>query len=234
MYADFECLLVPSGNGGTKHIPCGYAAIRVATNPGHNEELECYSEPGSPEDIVDHFLEYLEKQDKFAQEILSVNQPMNLTDEEEQTFQDASHCYVCGGHFVDDNLKKVRDHDHLTSKFRGAACNSCNLALKPRTGKSRFSGESGYFIPIFLHNASNYDFKLIVKYFSNRFASKEISVIASNTEIHRISDWQSPLFGLFQIFGNESRCPHSEPSEEWRGQVPNYKERVSRLIHGLS
>ena len=106
VYADFECLLVPSDNGGTKHIPCGYAAIRVATDPGRNGELECYSEPGSPEDIVDHFLEYLEKQDKFAQEILSVNQPMNLTDEEEQTFQDASHCYVCGGHFVGDKLKK--------------------------------------------------------------------------------------------------------------------------------
>ena len=67
----------------------------------------------------------------------------------------------------------------MSSEFRGAACNSCNLALKPRKGKSKFSG---YFIPIFLHNASNYDFKLIVKYFSNRFASKEISVIASNTE----------------------------------------------------
>ena len=79
MYADFECLLVPSDNGGTKHIPCGYAAIRVATDPGHNGELERYSEPGSPGNIVDHFLEYLEKQDKFAQEILSVNQSMQLT-----------------------------------------------------------------------------------------------------------------------------------------------------------
>ena len=32
-------------------------AIRVATDPGHNGDLECYSEPGSPEDIVDHFIE---------------------------------------------------------------------------------------------------------------------------------------------------------------------------------
>ena len=45
----------------------------------------------------------------------------------------------------------VRDHCHLTGKYRGAACNNCNLLA---TKKSQS------FIPIFLHNGSGYDFQL--------------------------------------------------------------------------
>jgi len=45
---------------------------------------------------------------------------------------------------------KVRDHCHLTGKFRGAAHNECNLQYRvPR------------FIPVFFHNVSRYDAHLL-------------------------------------------------------------------------
>ena len=47
---------------------------------------------------------------------------------------------------------KVRDHDHLTGKSRGAAHNICNINCKQR---------SYSFVPIFFHNFSGYDCHLI-------------------------------------------------------------------------
>ena len=44
------------------------------------------------------------------------------------------------------------DHCHITGKFRGPACNTCNLKFKtPR------------FLPVFFHNLTNYDLHLFIR-----------------------------------------------------------------------
>ena len=48
---------------------------------------------------------------------------------------------------------KVRDHDHYTGKFSGAAHNSCNLAYNFKN----------YRLPIFFHNQKGYDEHFIVR-----------------------------------------------------------------------
>ncbi|VVC27977.1 Ribonuclease H-like domain [Cinara cedri] len=53
---------------------------------------------------------------------------------------------------LEDNMKKAKDHNHLTGKYRGAAHSICNLNYKvPR------------FIPLFFHNLSGYDTHLFIK-----------------------------------------------------------------------
>ena len=47
---------------------------------------------------------------------------------------------------------KVRDHDHLTGKYRGAAHSICNINCEQK---------SSSFIPIFFHNVSGYDCHLV-------------------------------------------------------------------------
>ena len=57
---------------------------------------------------------------------------------------------------LEEENKKVHDHDHLTGKYRGPAHSICNLNYKvPRS------------IPIYFHNFSGYDAHLLVKEFGS-------------------------------------------------------------------
>ena len=50
-----------------------------------------------------------------------------MTEEDEETFQSSNEC--CGSEKrIDDQEKKVRDHCHITKKFRGAAHENLKLA----------------------------------------------------------------------------------------------------------
>ena len=52
-----------------------------------------------------------------------------MTAEEEEIFQLSNKCWICDKLFdlVDE---KVRDHCHISGKFRGAAHFSCKIILK--------------------------------------------------------------------------------------------------------
>ena len=71
-------------------------------------------------------------------------------------------------HFTKEN-NKVRDHCHVTGKYRGPACNKCNLQLKLT-----------HTIPVIFHNLKGYDSHLLLQELG-RF-KREINVIPNNTE----------------------------------------------------
>ena len=54
-----------------------------------------------------------------------------MTQEDEDNFKNATHCYLCEDKIDDsDHLQKglkVRDHCHMTGKYRGCAHGLCNL-----------------------------------------------------------------------------------------------------------
>ena len=60
-------------------------------------------------------------------EIRDKNKTIVLTREKEEHFQDAEKCCFWNRDLEDD---RVRDHDHYTGKYFGAAHNSCNLKAK--------------------------------------------------------------------------------------------------------
>lgn len=72
-----------------------------------------------------------------------------MTDEYMENFGASTLCHICGNTLARD---KVRDHDHLTGKYHGAAHNGCKLDFKvPK------------FVPIVFHNLSGYDAHFVVK-----------------------------------------------------------------------
>ncbi|CAC5358484.1 unnamed protein product [Mytilus coruscus] len=87
-----------------------------------------YSNPAN-DDLIDKFKAWV---DQFQERgsgfdfngIKSVQDKPILNKYEEDEFQEATECYICGKEFEENN--KVREHDHLSGKYRGAACQSCN------------------------------------------------------------------------------------------------------------
>ena len=51
-----------------------------------------------------------------------------IMSEEEEKFPSSNTCWICEK-LIDDDDGKVRDHCHVTGKFRGTAYWSCNMFL---------------------------------------------------------------------------------------------------------
>ena len=96
------------------------------------------------------------------------NQLMKLTKIDEENFRLALVCHICNKEFKE-NDKKVRDHCHISGKFRGAAHNICNRNFR-LTEK----------IPVIFHNLKGYDSHLIMQEIGK--FGKNINVIPNNME----------------------------------------------------
>ena len=69
--------------------------------------------------------------------------------EKEEKFQSSSICWICEK-LIDDDDEKVRDHCHVTVKFRGAAHWSYSINLQLTKN-----------VPVIFHNLKSYDKHLI-------------------------------------------------------------------------
>ena len=94
---------------------------------------------------------------------------MVITEEEQEQFDKASDCWICGEELKNDN--KVRDHCHYTGRYRGAAHNKCNLNYsKPKD------------VPVFFHNLSGYDSHLFIRSLASPNPKEYIECIPNNEE----------------------------------------------------
>ncbi|KAJ8949457.1 hypothetical protein NQ318_007558 [Aromia moschata] len=76
---------------------------------------------------------------------------MAISEIQQREFEISTNCHICEKPFeVDD--KKIRDHCHLTGKYRGPAHSSCNLNYK-----------NSFTVPVVFHNLTGYDSHLLIK-----------------------------------------------------------------------
>ena len=81
------------------------------------------------------------------------NKRLIMTSEDEEIHNNSHICWICKQEL---NMDKVRDHCHVTGKFRGAAHNECNINIRlPRK------------LPIIFHNLQGYDGHIIFKELNN-------------------------------------------------------------------
>ena len=78
------------------------------------------------------------------------NKNLVMSVDEEEKFQLANSCWICNKLF-DIGDEKVRDHCHITGKFRGGAHFSCNANLK--LSKK---------VPLIFHHLRGFDSHLIM------------------------------------------------------------------------
>ena len=53
------------------------------------------------------------------------NKNLTMSEKEEEQFQSSNTCWICKK-LIDHDYEKVRDHCHVTGKFRGTAHWDCN------------------------------------------------------------------------------------------------------------
>ena len=81
------------------------------------------------------------------------NERIHMTEHDNKSFNEATTCYLCEETFEKEGcLSKVRDHDHRTGAYRGAAHSKCNI--------NYFSNR---YLPVVFHNLSGYDSHFIIK-----------------------------------------------------------------------
>ena len=72
------------------------------------------------------FIEAILKEYEYCKKVIKKHFNKNLImSEEEEKIQLSNICWICEK-LIDDDDEKVRDHCHVTGKFRGAAHWSCN------------------------------------------------------------------------------------------------------------
>lgn len=118
------------------------------------------------DDVAGTFFDTLETHIKKIYKQFKFPKRMIFTDADKKDFASASVCHICEKEFAGEDVK-VRDHCHLSSKYRGAAHESCNLNYKiPK------------FFPVVFHNLSGYDSHLFIK----KLAGGKINCITNNEE----------------------------------------------------
>ena len=90
------------------------------------------------------------------------NKNLIMSEKEEEQFQSSNICWICEK-LIDDDDEKVRDHCHVTGKFRGSAHWSCNINLQ-LTKK----------VPVIFHNLRGDDSHLIFNELNKLYVKTEV------------------------------------------------------------
>ena len=169
IYADFEAITekVSQKKSHTeqyqKHTACGYGyKVVCCYDDKFSKPIKIYR----GEMTIHKFMKDMLAEVEYCQEVVKnhFTKPLEMTDEDEESFQRAKECNICKKPFGknkdgEKNIKKVkiknvkvRDHCHVTGKYRGAAHVSCNLNFQ-LTNK----------IPVVFHNLKGYDSHFIMQ-----------------------------------------------------------------------
>ncbi len=174
VYADFECLVKPLETEDKdpdksytvqyqSHVPSGFCyTIKCMDESVYPTKTVVKTASHEGEDMGKSFVETLTKDLTPIYEILKTSKPIIMPNSEKDQHKKSNSCYACGIKFntirVNEKTKKEEkvikcaDHCHITGKYRGAACDKCNLRMKVPM-----------FVPVIFHNLEGYDAHLFVK-----------------------------------------------------------------------
>ena len=89
--------------------------------------------------------EVIKLENKMASYFKNTKKDINMKQKDEEDYRNDNICRFCEKEILSD---KVRDHCHLTGKYRGPAHSKCNINVTQKQSN---------FIPFIFHNYSNYD-----------------------------------------------------------------------------
>ena len=158
IYTDFESILVPEDNGKQnpnesynskyqKHVACSYGYKLVCVDDKFSKPFKSYL----GEDAVYNFISRMIEKSKYCSDLMKKLSKLVMTKEDNEDFENSTKCWICDNDYVDGDVK-VRDHCHITGKYRGSAHRDFNINVK-----------LNHKIPVIFHNLNNYDSHLIMQ-----------------------------------------------------------------------
>ena len=177
IYADFECNVkrVKNSAGGDNasniekyqaQIPYSFAYKSVCVDDRFSWPVFLYRR----KNVVYRFIEKIPGEYDYRKKVIKkhFNKNLVMSEKDKQIFQLSNKCWICDKLFdVGDN--KVRDHCHITGKYRVSAHWNCNINLR-LTKK----------VPVIFHNLRGYDSHLIIEEIGKSDAG--VSVIPNGLE----------------------------------------------------
>ncbi|KAL7298974.1 hypothetical protein TKK_0008073 [Trichogramma kaykai] len=173
IYGDFECVLKPinESKAYTEHEPLSVGFyLKCNFNP-ELSEYRCYRKSNNDDKSPSEwFVEILQNVADKVLEFFDNPKDMIFMDIEKLAYDKAEICHICKDGFDDERNIKVRDHDHITGEFRGAAHCKCNINYKDKR-----------FVPVIFHNLSGYDSHLFIRKVAMGFPGR-VSVLPQTKE----------------------------------------------------
>ena len=122
----------------------------------YDDKYSKYTRIYRGENAVYKFMEKMLEDVKYCKTVIKkhFNKPLVMTEVDEQNFKTMDRCHICGEKYTDKDVR-VRDHCHITGKFRGSAHQECNLKLRIKPEDIK--------IPVIFHNLHGYDSHFIMQ-----------------------------------------------------------------------
>ena len=164
IYADFESITEkisgckPNNDKSyteayQKHTDCGYGyKVVCCYDDKYTKPVQIYR----GEKAVYKFMKKMLEEVKYCKKTMKTffNKPLKMTQDDEEEFQKAKECHICNKKYTEKDIR-VRDHCHITGKFRGSAHQECNLKLRVNPEEIK--------IPVIFHNLRGYDSHFIMQ-----------------------------------------------------------------------
>ena len=161
IYADFEAITEkihgcqPNDDKSyteayQKHTDCGYGyKVVCCYDDKYTKPLQIYR----GEKAVYKFMNAMLSEVRYCKKVMKecFDKPLKMTKYDEEQFKKADKCHICEKEYNKTDVR-VRDHCHVTGKYRGSAHKDCNLNFA-LTGK----------IPVIFHNLRGYDSHFIMQ-----------------------------------------------------------------------
>ena len=135
------------------HEDCGYGYKVVCS---YDDKYSKYTRIYRGENAVYKFMEKMLEEVEYCKAVIKkhFNKPLVMTEVDEQHFKTMDGCHICGEKYTDKDVR-VRDHRHITGKFRGSAHQECSLKLRIKPENIK--------IPVIFHNLRGYDSHFIMQ-----------------------------------------------------------------------
>ena len=166
IYADIECFIEDG-----EHKPAAIACYEAwHSNYKNRNKMRVWQ----GEDCIVKFLNFLVQAAKIQQkrDVALTRKSMTLSEADLHRFNSCESCPRCSAKFDNENVKKVRDHNHITGEFRSALCSKCNFALRMRRRV----------LPVIFHNFKGYDSHILIKGGLGQLKDCKLNVIAQTRE----------------------------------------------------